>query len=183
MTDLLSLFAIPVLLGECCVGGKGRERPHPSLAFLNTRGFQSSCDLPGKGNSGTQFTKKLTSTILPLSYFFLLLISQSRCIVPCIIPPKLGLLLGYVLGILCLLANMEIMESLVLISTAVYQQIVYLCYTAIRYLVRMPCGLFRWPELWKRTITLAQVCNFCSVLPNWSNKGILHTCCFSKFHR
>lgn len=119
----------------------------------------------------------------PPGVFFLLLISQSRCIVPCIILPKLGLLLGYVLGILCLLANMEIMESLVLISMAVYQQIVYLCYTAIRYLVRMPCGLFRWPELWKRTITLAQVCNFCSVLPNWSNKGILHARCFSKFHR
>lgn len=55
-------------------------------------------------------------------------------------PPKIR---AFLLGILCLLANMEIMESLVLISTAVYQQIVYLCYTAIRYLVRMPCGLFR----------------------------------------
>lgn len=115
-----------------------------------------------------------TVLLLPAAYFAIKMHSSMYH------PPKIR---AFLLGILCLLANMEIMESLVLISMAVYQQIVYLCYTAIRYLVRMPCGLFRWPELWKRTITLAQVCNFCSVLPNWSNKGILHARCFSKFHR
>lgn len=116
--------------------------------------------------------------LLFISRVFSVQIHSSCCILR-----KWGFVLGYILGNLCLIANMKNMERLFLISVMVYQNIIYVHYTAIIYLINIPCSLFRSPVWCKRVRVLAQVCHFYSFsfFPDQCHKGILHTCCCNSF--